>query len=54
VRALGFTRVQTPGVATLHRVFKALDVEAFEAVRATWAQPAPGARSGAGQVIAIR
>src|SRR5690348_15476727 len=30
VRALGFTRGRTPGVATLHRVLKALDVEACE------------------------
>ena len=31
VRALGFTRAQTPTVSTLHEVFKMLDVEAFEA-----------------------
>lgn len=50
VRALGFTRQQTPGVATLHRVFKALDVEAFETVLAQWAQVALGSR---GEAIAI-
>src|SRR5579862_640011 len=37
VRALGFTRGRTPGVATLHRVFKAVDVTAFETVLARWA-----------------
>jgi hypothetical protein len=38
VKALGFTRAQTPSVATLHRVFSRLDVRAFEAVLRTWAQ----------------
>jgi hypothetical protein len=38
VKALGFTREQTPSVATLHRVFSRLDVAAFEAVLRTWAQ----------------
>ncbi len=38
VKALGFTRAQTPSVATLHRVFSRLDVAAFEAVLRTWAQ----------------
>lgn len=37
VRALGFTREQTPSVATLHLVFKALDAAAFEAALAGWA-----------------
>jgi DDE_Tnp_1-associated len=50
VRTLGFTRQQTPGVATLHRVFKALDVEAFEAALANWAQAAVGGR---GEAIAL-
>jgi hypothetical protein len=50
VQTLGFTRQQTPGVATLHRVFKALDVEAFEAALASWAQAALGGR---GEAIAI-
>src|SRR5215813_1789983 len=40
VRALGFTRRQTPGVATLHWFFKALDVDVFEGVLAQWAQAA--------------
>ena len=31
-RLLGFDRGRTPCVATLHRVFKDLDVDAFEAV----------------------
>ena|SRR6516162_2195865 len=50
VRLLGFTRQQTPGVATLHRVFKALDVDVFETVLARWAQSALGGR---GEAIAI-
>jgi hypothetical protein len=50
VRALGFTRQQTPGVATLHRVFKGLDVEAFEAVLEQWAHATVGDR---GEAIAI-
>jgi DDE_Tnp_1-associated len=47
VRALGFTRGRTPGVATLHRVFKLLDVHAFEAAVAHWAQAAPDGRGAA-------
>jgi hypothetical protein len=39
-----------PGVATLHRVFKALDVELFELVLARWAQAALGGR---GEAIAL-
>jgi hypothetical protein len=50
VQTLGFTRQQTPGVATLHRVFKALDVERFEAALATWGHVAVGGR---GEAIAI-
>ena len=38
VQALGFTRDQTPCVATLHRAFKALDGGAFEAALGRWAQ----------------
>ena len=38
VRALGFTRTKTPTVSTLHEVFKILDVVAFEAALAQWAQ----------------
>jgi DDE_Tnp_1-associated len=53
VRALGLTRGRTPRVATLHRVFKALDVEAFEAALATWAQAALGSRGRSGEAIAI-
>jgi DDE_Tnp_1-associated len=53
VRTLGFTRQQTPGVATLHRVFKRLDVEVFETVLAHWAQAALGECGHDGEVIAI-
>lgn len=34
---LGFTRERTPCVATLHRVFRRLDVVAFEAAVGQWA-----------------
>jgi hypothetical protein len=47
VRTLGFRRQQTPGVATLHRVFKAVDVDVFETVLAHWAQAALGDRGAA-------
>src|SRR5262249_16898252 len=50
VRALGFTRQQTPGVATLHRVFKAVEVEVLESVLGQWAQAALGDR---GEAIAL-
>jgi len=53
VRTMGFTRQQTPGVTTLHRVFKALDVELFEKVLATWAQAVLGSRGRSGEAIAI-
>ena len=35
-QALGFTREQTPSVATLHRVFTRMDREAFERVLGHW------------------
>ena len=38
VHALGFHRERTPAVSTLHLVFKTLDVTAFEAALAVWAQ----------------
>ena len=38
--SLGFRREQTPCVATLHHVFRRLDVDAFEAVLGRWAQNA--------------
>ena len=44
VRALGFTREQTPCVATLHLAFKALDAAAFEAALGRWAQAQLGDR----------
>jgi hypothetical protein len=44
VRALGFTRERTPAVSTLHQVFSALDVDAFEAALAHWAQAHLGDR----------
>lgn len=49
---LGFTRSRTPCVATLHRVFRRIDVAAFEQVVGAWATEVaalvgqPAARSG--------
>src|SRR5260370_28063079 len=52
VRTLGFTRQQTPGVATRQPVFTRRDVEVVETVRAHWAQAALGER-GRGEVSAV-
>ena len=49
VRTLGYTREKTPAGSTLHEVFKALDVEAFERVLSQWAQQ----HLGPGEAIAI-
>ena len=50
IQALGFTREQTPGVATLHRVFKGLDAQQFEQALSGWAQSVLGGR---GEAIAL-
>ena len=42
VRSLGFSREQTPCVATLHHVFRRLDVEALESALGRWAQDCLG------------
>jgi hypothetical protein len=42
--ALGFTRQTTPCCTTLHNLFVALDVAAFEAADARWSAAAPAAR----------
>ncbi len=47
IAALGFNRQRTPCVATLHLLFKRLDVAAFEAALAAWAQAELGDRPGA-------
>ena len=41
-QSLGFSRERTPCVATLHHVFRRLDVEAFEQVLGRWAQECVG------------
>ena len=41
-RSLEFSRERTPCVATLHHVFRRLDVDAFEAVLGRWAQECLG------------
>ena len=50
IGALGFTRDKTPCVATLHLLFKDLDVAYFEQALQNWAQRNLGDR---GKVIAI-
>lgn len=49
VQAMGFTQAQTPAVSSIHEVFRRLDVEAFEAAVAAWAQGC----AGGGGAIAI-
>ena len=39
---LGFSREQTPCVATLHHVFRRLDADAFESALGRWAQECLG------------
>ena len=41
-QSLGFSREQTPCVATLHHVFRRLDVDAFESALGRWAQECLG------------
>jgi hypothetical protein len=43
IAALGFTRDQTPGIATLHDVLARIDASVLEEVLAAWAQAAVGA-----------
>lgn len=50
IKALGFTRGKTPCVATLHLLFKDLDVAYFEEALREWAQRNLGDR---GKAIAI-
>ena len=40
--SLGFSREQTPCVATLHHVFRRLDADAFESALGRWAQECLG------------
>ena len=41
-QSLGFSREQTPCVATLHHVFRRLDVDAFELALGRWAEDCLG------------
>ena len=41
-QSMGFSREQTPCVATLHHVFRRLDADAFEAALGRWAQECLG------------
>ena len=47
---MGFTRKETPCVATLHQLFRRVDVDAFEAALSEWAQ---GELGGSDEAIAI-
>ena len=53
VAALGFRRAQTPCVATLHNVLKAVDVTAFEAALARWLAQAQPPVAGQRQAVAV-
>ena len=54
VAALGFRRKQTPCVATLHNVLKAVDTGAFEAALARWlAQASPPPARPAREAVAM-
>lgn len=50
---LGFTRERTPCVATLHRVFRRVDVAAFEHAVGAWAAAVAAALPEAAEAIAI-
>lgn len=50
IAVLGFTRAQTPAVATLHYLFRRLDATAFETALRAWAQGELGDHA---QTIAI-
>lgn len=50
---LGFTRERTPCVATLHRVFRRVDVTAFERAVGAWAAAVAAALPEAKEAIAI-
>lgn len=50
---LGFTRERTPCVATLHRVFRRVDVAAFERAVGAWAAAVAAALPEAEEAIAI-
>lgn len=41
-QSLGFSRERTPCVATLHHIFRRLDVDAFESALGRWAQECLG------------
>lgn len=53
VKRLGFTRRRTPCVATLQRVFRTLDVAAFEAVVGRWAEELLAALGADGALLAL-
>src|SRR5260370_39094574 len=52
VRPLGFTREQTPRVATRRRVFKAPEGGVFAGVLAQWGPAARGRRGGVSATVA--
>ena len=38
LKELGFTRERTPAISTLHKVFRSIDVDAFESVLGEWVE----------------
>lgn len=52
-RRLGFTHERTPCVATLHRVFKRMDVAAFERAVGAWTAAASAALPAGRELAAI-
>ena len=53
IQALGFTRAQTPCAATLHNLFKRLDIGKLEAVLSQWVTQTLQSVSGASGVMAV-
>ena len=53
IQALGFTRAQTPCAATLHNLFKRLDINKLEAVLSQWVTQTLQSVSGASGAMAV-
>lgn len=52
-KALGFRRTQTPCAATLHAVFRTLDIQQLEAKLGAWAQSVVAALSPADRLLVV-
>ena len=53
IQALGFTRAQTPCAATLHNLFKRLDIDKLEAVLSQWVTQTLQSVSGTSGAMAV-